>query len=71
MEPTDKELLEKALVDAERLVLNEVLHRYLSANKSTEMLDIAAKELAIIRRKNSQFKGYCSTDYFYEVKKDV
>jgi hypothetical protein len=46
MEPTDKELLEKALVDAERLVINETLHRDLLFIKSTEMLDIAVKQLA-------------------------
>jgi glutamate/tyrosine decarboxylase-like PLP-dependent enzyme len=51
MEPTDKELLQKALIDAERMVINEALHRHFSFNKSTEMLDIAVKELVAIKRK--------------------
>jgi hypothetical protein len=49
MEPTDKELLEKALVDAGRLVIHEALHREFSGRISTEMLDIAVKEMIVIR----------------------
>ncbi len=51
MEHTDNELLEKALKDAEWLVINEALHWEFSGGKNTEMLGIAVKELITIQQR--------------------